>query len=139
MNSHKLISFNFYFAVWLSIIGGIAAFYYPDVVVPYDDGLYGPLRNNFLIAIGYLVFSQVGLWYLRYSRSTTRIEALVMAYTFFATAAGGKFYGLVNGVPVSNMFFVVLTYLAISHALYYIAGRIAAVDDGTSRKQVSDS
>lgn len=124
MNAPKLIAFNFHFAVWLSILGGLAALNSPDIVVPYDDGLYGPLRNNFLIAIGYLLFSQVALWYLRYLRGS-RIEALVMAYTFFATAVGGKVYALVNGVPVSNIFFAVLIYLAISHALYYIAGRVA--------------
>ena len=87
MNANKLIAFNFQFAVWLSIVGGIAALNYPDFIVPDNDGMYGPLRNNFLIVIGYLVFSQLGLWFFRYLKGS-RIEALIMAYTFFATAVG---------------------------------------------------
>jgi hypothetical protein len=122
MNANKLINFNFHFSVWLSILGGIAALNFPDLVIPDNDGMYGPLRNNFLIAVGYLVFSQIGLWYVRYLRGS-RFEALIMAYTFLATAAGAKFYGAVNGLPVSDIFVASLLYLGFSHGIYYFAGR----------------
>lgn len=118
MNSDKLITFNFYFSVWLSIIGGIAFIVYPDLVVPDEEGVYGPLRNNLLIAIGYLVISQIGLWFFRYIHGS-KFEALFMAYTFLATAAGASFYGNVNSLPVSTTFVSALVYLAFSHGLYY--------------------
>jgi hypothetical protein len=122
MNADKLITLNFHVAVWLSILGGIAAFNFPDFVMPDEDGMYGPLRNNVLIAVGYLVFSQVGLWYLRYLRGS-RFEAIFMAYTFLATAAGAKFFAEVNGLPITNFFIYSLLYLAFSHGLYYVAGK----------------
>jgi hypothetical protein len=125
MNASKLIAFNFHFAVWLSILGGAAALGHPDFVIPDSDGLYDPLRNNFLIIIGYLVFSQIGLWYFRYLKDG-RIEALLMAYTFLATAAGAKFYGMVNNLPVSDLFVGVAAYLAFAHGLYYVAGQAQA-------------
>jgi len=122
MNSNNLISFNFHFAVWLSILGGAAVIGHPDFVVPDEDGMYGPLLNNFLIVIGYLVAGQLGLWYFRYLKGS-RLEALIMAYTFFATAAGAKFYGAVNGLPISDAFIAVMAYLALSHGAYYAAGQ----------------
>jgi hypothetical protein len=122
MSANKLINFNFHLSVWLSILGGIAALYFPDFILPDEESMYGPLRNNILFVIGYLMFGQIGLWYFRYLRGS-RFEALFMAYTFFATAAGAKFYGEVNDLPVSNVFVAVLIYLAISHGLYYFAGR----------------
>jgi hypothetical protein len=122
MNANTLISFNFYLAVWLSIVGGIAALNFPDFIVPDDDGLYGPLRNNFLIIVGYLLFSQIGLWYFRYLRGS-RIDALIMAYTFFIAAAGAKFYAMVNNLPVSDLFVGAMLYFGLSHALYYFAGK----------------
>jgi hypothetical protein len=136
MNANKLIAFNFYLAVWLSIAGGIAALNFPDFVIPDDDGMYGPLRNNFLIVIGYLLFSQIGLWYFRYLRGS-RIEALIMAYTFFVTAAGAKFYGAVNNLPVSDIFVGAMLYFAFSHGLYYFAGQGKA-DEPASRKPPSE-
>ncbi|SMF93815.1 hypothetical protein SAMN02949497_1107 [Methylomagnum ishizawai] len=125
MNIQKLVSFNFHFAVWLSILGGIAVINHPDFIVPDDDGMYGPLLNNFLVVIGYLVFSQLGLWYFRYLKGS-RIEALIMAYTFFATAVGAKFYGMVNNLPVSDAFVMAMAYLAVSHGFYYAAGLMEA-------------
>ena len=130
MSPEKLITFNFHFAVWLSILGGIAAFNFPDFILVDDEGMYGPLRNNLLIAVGYLVFSQIGLWYFRYLRGS-RFEALFMAYTFLATAAGAKVFGEVNGLPISGVFIAVLVYLAFSHGLYYFAGRRREEVDAT--------
>lgn len=123
MNTHKLITVNFHLSVWLSILGGLAVFNFPDFIVPDEEGLFGPLRNNLLIAIGYLVLSQIGLWYFRYLRGS-RFEALFMAYTFLITAAGAKFYATINGLPVSSLFLAGSLYVALSHGLYYFAGRI---------------
>lgn len=122
MKTDKLITINFYFAVWLSILGGAACFNFPEFVLPDEEGLYGPLRNNLLFAVGYLVLGQIGLWYFRYLRGS-RFEALFMGYTFLATAAGAKVYAEVNGLPVSASFMGVLVYLAVSHGIYYFAGR----------------
>lgn len=122
MNGKKLVTFNFYFSVWLSIIGGIAAFNFPDFILPDEEDMYGPLRNNLLIAVGYLVLGQIGLWYFRYLRGS-RFEALFMAYTFLATAAGATVFADVNGLPVSRLFIATLVYLGLSHGLYYFAGR----------------
>jgi hypothetical protein len=122
MNADKLITWNFYVAVWLSIIGGIAAFNFPEYVFPDEDGMYGPLRNNVLIAVGYLVLGQVGLWFFRYFKGS-RFEALFMGYTFLATAAGAKFFAEVNGLPVTGLFIGSLVYFAVSHGLYYFSGK----------------
>lgn len=122
MNANKLIAANFHLSVWLSILGGIAALNFPDLIVPDEEGFLGPLRNNLLIAVGYLLVGQIGLWYLRYLRGS-RVEAAFMAYTFLATAAGAKFYGEVNGFPVSNAFLGILLFCGFSHGLYYFAGR----------------
>ena len=132
MNSNKLVSINFHFSVWVSILGAIAVLNYPDVIVPDADGLYGPLRNNLLIAVGYLLVGQLGLWYLRYLRGS-RFEAILMAYTFLATAAGAKFFGEVNGLPVSNVFIGVLLYCAFSHGLYYFFGRAGGETQASQR------
>jgi hypothetical protein len=132
MNANKLVAFNFHVSVWVSILGGIAALNFPDFILPDEEGMYGPLRNNILFAVGYLMFGQIGLWYFRYLRGS-RFEALFMAYTFFATAAGAKFYGEVNGLPVSNVFVAVLIYLAVSHGLYYFAGRSKADEPASER------
>lgn len=120
MNAQKLVTYNFHFAVWLSIIGGIAAFNFSDFIFPDADGLYGPLRNNLLIVVGYLVVSQIGLWYFRYQRGS-RIEALIMAGSFLLTAAGAKVYAMVNGLPINDLFAVALVYFGVSHGAYYFA------------------
>lgn len=122
MNINKFISFNFHFSVWLAILGGILAFNFPDAIIPDEDGMYGPLRNNVMIAIGYLVFSEIGLWYFRYLRGG-HFEALFMAYTFLATGLGAKFYSEINGLPVSGEFVGITLYIAASHGWYYFAGR----------------
>jgi len=55
MNIQKIVTLHFHFAVWLSIACGIAAFNHPERVLSDDEGLYGPLRNNLLFAVGYLL------------------------------------------------------------------------------------
>ncbi|WP_348758061.1 hypothetical protein [Candidatus Methylocalor cossyra] len=112
------IAFNFQLAVWLSILGGIATLVAPDLIFP--DDIRDPLHNIFLIIIGYLVVGQLGLWACRYSRGS-RSEALVMAYTFLATAVGAKFFAMRNDLPLADGFIVALLYLGGSHALYYFA------------------
>jgi hypothetical protein len=122
MTNRKILDLNFHVAVWFSIIAGVVVLNFPDLIIQSDDGLYGPLRNNILIAIGYLLFGQIGLWYFCYLRGR-RAEALFMGYTFLATAVGVKVYGEINGLPVSMMFVAALVYVAVSHGLYFFAGR----------------
>ena len=85
MMLRKFVTLHFHLAVWLSILGGIAAFTYPDLIIVDDEGLFGPLRHNLLFAVAYLLLGQIGLWYLRYLRGGYS-EALLMGYTFLATA-----------------------------------------------------
>jgi len=122
MNFSKLVSLHFHVAVWLSILGGIAIFNDPNLILPDEEGLFGPLRNNLLIALGYLVFGQIGLWYTRYLKGG-HFEALVMGYTFAAAAFGAKFYADVNGLPISGYFIVALAYFAFAQGLYSFVGR----------------
>ena len=122
MNLKTLVTLHFHFAVWLSIIAGIAAFNHPELVLSDDEGLYGPLRNNLLFAVGYLLLGQIGLWYVRYLKGG-HFEALVMGYTFLATALGARVYADVNGLPVSGYFVTALFYFAFAHGLYYFLGR----------------
>ena len=122
MNLQKFVTLHFHFAVWLSIACGIAAFNNPELVLSDEDGMYGPLRNNLLFAVGYLLLGQIGLWYVRYLKGGY-FEALVMGYTFLATAFGAKVYADVNGMPVSGYFIMALLYFALAHGLYYFLGR----------------
>jgi hypothetical protein len=131
MNAQKLLGFNFHLAVWLSIIGGILVFNVPALVLPDPDGLYGPLRNNLLIVVGYLMIGQIGLWYFRYLRGS-RIEALIMGFSFLLTAAGLKVYGAVNGLPINDLFTLALIYFGFSHVAYYFAKPTPA-DEGAGR------
>jgi len=122
MNIQKIVTLHFHFAVWLSIACGIAAFNHPERVLSDDEGLYGPLRNNLLFAVGYLLLGQIGLWYARYLKGG-HFEALVMGYTFLATGFGARVYADVNGMPVSGYFVTALFYFALAHGLYYVLGR----------------
>lgn len=127
MNLQKLVTYHFHFAVWLSIVCGIAAFNDPGLVMNDDEGMYGPLRNNLLFAVGYLLVGQIGLWYVRYLKGGY-FEALVMGYTFLATAFGAGVYAEVNGLPVSNAFIIILFYFAFAHGLYYFLGKPASAE-----------
>lgn len=131
MSLRKLVTYHFHFAVWLSILGGIAAFNRPDLVLADDEGMYGPLRNNLLFAVGYLLLGQIGLWYLRYLKGG-HFEALVMGYTFLATAFGAGVYAEVNGLPISSYFVMALFYFAFAHGLYYFLGRPDSAESPTS-------
>ncbi len=123
MNAFKtLVKYHFHLAVWVSIFGGIMAFQNPDWVMVDDEGLFGPLRNNLLFAVAYLMLGQIGLWWTRYQKGGT-MEAAVMGYTFLATAFGANVYAEVNGLPVSPWFVAALFYFAFAHVLYYIACR----------------
>ena len=131
MNIKKIVSLHFHVAVWLSIIGGILAFNNPDLVIVDDEGIYGPLRNNLLFAVGYLLLGQIGLWYVRYLKGGY-FEALIMGYTFLITALGARVYAEVNGLPVSGYFIGALFYFAFAHGLYYFFGRPASLDTENS-------
>jgi hypothetical protein len=131
MNLQKLVTYHFHFAVWLSIFFGIAAFNDPALVMLDDEGMYGPLRNNLLFAVGYLLLGQIGLWYVRYLKGGY-FEALVMGYTFLATAFGASVYAEVNGLPVSSAFVIALVYFAFAHGLYYFLGRPPSSESGSS-------
>ncbi len=129
MNLHRLVTYHFHFAVWLSIFCGMAAFNNPDLVIADDEGMYGPLRNNLLFAVAYLLLGQIGLWYVRYLKGG-HFEALVMGYTFLATAFGAQVYAEVNGLPVSRYFMMALVYFAFAHGLYYFLGKPARPETG---------
>lgn len=113
---------QFYFAVVLSILCGFLVFSEPDLILPSEDSLFGPLRNNLLIAVGYLLVGQIGLLLVRYLKGG-HFEALVMGYSFAATAFGSQVYAQVNGLPLSPVFTLVLGYFAVAHGLYYLLGR----------------
>jgi len=122
---NRAISLNFHLAVWLSILGGIAILSNLNLIIPDAEGVYGPLRNNLFIVVGYLLISQLMLWYFRYRRGS-RIEALLMGLIFLLTAGGTEFYAMLNDLPISQIFALALVYLGLSHILYYFAERIAA-------------
>ena len=110
---------HFHIVVWLSIFGSIAVFREPGLILSDEEGLYGPLGNNLLIALGYLLVGQLGLWVFRYVKGG-HVEALVMGYTFIATAIGAKVYAEVNGLPISEWFPISLIYVALAHGVYYL-------------------
>lgn len=119
----KLIWANFHLSVWVAILGCIAVINLPGLVLEDADGLYGPLRNNLLIVLGYLLIGEVGLWYWRYLRGS-RIEALMMGSTFLLVACGYQFYGSINGLPVTWNISLVTGYVGLSHLAYYFADRL---------------
>lgn len=133
MTLRKLVTWHFFIAVWASILCGIAAFNNPDLVIYDDEGMYGPLRNNLLFAVGYLLIGQIGLWYARYQKGGY-FEALVMGYTFMATAFGAKVYADVNGLPVSSVFVMALFYFAFAHVIYYVLGRPAKTEKDSDQR-----
>jgi hypothetical protein len=122
MSLSKLVTWHFYVVVWLSIVGAALIFQDPDLILVDEEGLFGPLRNNLLIAVGYLMIGQIGFWFLKYIKGGY-FEAMIMGYTFGATAFGATVYGEVNGLPVSVTFIWALAYVALAHALYYFFGR----------------
>ena len=115
----RMAILHFHLVVWLSIFGMIAIFKEPGLILSDEEGLYGPLGNNLLIALGYLLVGQLGLWIFRYVKGGY-VEALVMGYTFIATAIGAKVYAEVNGLPVTEWFSISLIYVAVAHGLYYL-------------------
>ena len=100
-----------------------------------DEGMYGPLRNNLLFAVGYLLLGQIGLWYVRYLKGGY-FEALVMGYTFLATAFGAKVYAEVNGLLVSDYFVMALFYFAFAPVLYYFLGRPKSPKSSTETRHI---
>jgi hypothetical protein len=120
---NRAVALNFRFAVWLSILGGIAALSNLNLIIPDTEGLFGPLRNNLFIVVGYLLISQLMLWYFRYRRGS-RIEALLMGLIFLLTAGSTAFYAMLNDLPISQIFILALVYLGMSHILYYFVQRI---------------
>ena len=122
-----LATYQFHLAVGASIGLGILVFLEPEWILVDEEGLYGPLRNNLLFAVAYLLIGQIGLWATRYQRGG-HFEALIMGYTFAATAMGSKVYADVNGLPVSPAFIMILGYFAVAHGLYYFLARNPAED-----------
>lgn len=121
----RAISLNFRFSVWISILGGILALSNFSLVVPDAEAFYGPMRNNLFLVVGYLLISQIVLWYFRYRRES-RTEALLMGLIFLLTSGGTVFYAMLNELPISRIFILILVYLGISHVLFYFAPHIAA-------------
>ena len=121
----RVVTYHFHLAVGASIGLGIFVFLDPDLILADEEGMYGPLRNNLLFAVAYLLIGQIGLWVTRYQKGGY-FEALIMAYTFLATALGSKVYADVNGLPLSTPFMMILLYFAGAHVLYYLQGSEAA-------------
>ena len=132
MDIKKLVTYHFFLAVWFSILCGIAAFNDPELVLIDEEGMYGPLRNNLLFAVGYLLIGQIGLLALRYQNGGY-FEALLMGYTFMATAFGARIYAEVNGLPVSGTFVMALFYFAFANGLYYFVARPQAPGASSSQ------
>ena len=118
---------QFYFAVVLSILCGFLVLGDPDLMLPSEDSLFGPLRNNLLIAVGYLLVGQIGLLLVRYLKGG-HFEALVMGYSFAATAFGSRIYAEINGLPISPTFTLMLGYFAVAHGIYYVLGKPDPLD-----------
>ncbi|WP_434148091.1 hypothetical protein ACR2R6_12670 [Methylocaldum gracile subsp. desertum] len=122
---NRAITLNFHFAVWLSILGGIAVLGNLNLVIPEAEGFYGPMRNNLFIVVGYLLISQIVLWYFRYRRGS-RIEALLMGLIFLLTAGGVELYAMLNDLPISQIFVFASVYLGAAHILYYFGEHMMA-------------
>ena len=118
MSAEKLLRFNFYASVWLSIAGGILIFNNPELIVFDTEDLFGPLRNNLLFAALILSINQLILWFARYSRNATK-EALLMGLLFLLVAGGLQYYGRVNGIPVNDWCSIAALYIGLSHVLFF--------------------
>ena len=114
----KMLRLNFHLSVWLSIAGGIFAFNNPDILVDDPEGMFGPLRNNLLVAALILALNQTILWFARYSRGSTP-EALLMGLLFLLVGGGLEYYGRINGIPVNHICSAFTFYVGASHLAYY--------------------
>jgi hypothetical protein len=115
-----VVRLNFYLSVWLSIIGGIFLFNFPNFIVADPEGLFGPLRNNLLFAALILSINQLILWFARYSRGSSA-EALLMGLLFLLVGSGLEFYGKINGIPVNGVCSAAAFYVGVSHGLFFWA------------------
>jgi hypothetical protein len=113
-----LLSLNFHFSVWLSIVGGLLVFNYPDFLVPDPESLFGPLRNNLLFAALFLSLIQLILWFARYSRGSAP-EALLVGLLFLLVGGGLSYYGKVNGIPINDTCSLIAFYIGASHCLFF--------------------
>jgi hypothetical protein len=114
----QILRLNFHLSVWLSIAAGIYAFNSPDTLIEDPEGMFGPLRNNLLIAALILALNQTILWFSRYSRGSTA-EALLMGLLFLLVGGGLEYYGRVNGIPVNHACSAFAFYVGASHLAYY--------------------
>ncbi|BCX82479.1 hypothetical protein MIT9_P2065 [Methylomarinovum caldicuralii] len=115
----NLIRFNFYLAVLVSVVGGIAVLFKPSLVFPQLLQSYGPLARNLLLIVFYLVVIQLIMWAFRY-RHSGYLEALFMGCLMLMAAVGIPFYSEINGLPRSPVLVGALTYCGISHLIYFI-------------------
>lgn len=121
----QILTLNFHLSVWLSIAAGIYAFNAPNILVEDPEGLFGPLRNNLLVAALLLALNQTILWFSRYSRGSSA-EALLMGLLFLLVGGGLEYYGRVNGIPVNHICSAFASYVGASHLAYYAVGHSAA-------------
>ncbi len=125
---NNLTRFNFHFSVWFAIIGGILVFNDPGLMVPDPENIFGPLRNNLIVASSYLAISELMLWYTRYLRNG-RHEALLMGLIFILVAGGTKFYAMVNDIPLMDALVYSEIYIGSSHCLYFLMASRSAVEN----------
>lgn len=114
----QFLKINFHLSVWLSIAGGILAFNDPNLLVDDPEGMFGPLRNNLMVASLILALNQTILWFARYSRGSTP-EALLMGLLFLLVGGGLQYYGRVNGIPINFFCSAFAFYVGASHLAYY--------------------
>lgn len=120
MSMHKPIALNFQLSVWLSIVGSIVLINQSDLLFDGESELFGPLKNNLVMALAYLTMMQLGCWWIRFTgRLKKRVETLFMGFTFLGVAGGLKIYAEVNQLPVSSWLMDVCLYISFSHLLYF--------------------
>jgi hypothetical protein len=126
---HKLIALNFHLSVWFSIIGGIVLINEPNWFFDDAGDLYGPLKNNLIIALANLSMMQLACWWIRYSgRLKTRAETLFMGFIFLGVAGGLRIYAEVNQLPVSDWLMDACFYISFSHLLYFWSDSLTRID-----------
>ncbi|HEB78611.1 MAG TPA: hypothetical protein ENI90_08795 [Methylothermaceae bacterium] len=116
---NQAIALNFFLAVLISILGGIAVLMQPELVFPEWIHILGPTARNLLLVVFYLVAIQALLLVFRY-RNQGYLEALFMGGLFLLAAVGMPWYSEINEIPLSIPLILGLVYCGVSHLLYFL-------------------
>jgi len=127
-----LVTFNFQLSVWLSIAGGIVLINRPELFFADAGGLYGPLLNNLILAVVYLVMTQLAAWWARFNRRfRLRLEALIMGIVFLGVSGGLTVYAQANQLPLQDWLSRFCLYVSFSHLLYFWIDSLKLQPDGS--------